>query len=108
MAPVTGHDDPGIANERTALAWQRTALSIVGGAAILARLRADDLAVLVLPLSLAALLGLWVLVESRNRYRRTTRSVGTDGRTRRGGRAPAVLAAATVLIAVSELVALLA
>ncbi|CAM3268113.1 DUF202 domain-containing protein [Nocardioides dubius] len=95
-------DDPGIANERTALAWQRTALSIVGGAAILARLRAEDLVLLVIPLSLAALLGLWVLFESRWRYHRTNRAV------KRGGRAPAALSLATGLIAVSELIALLA
>lgn len=98
---MAGADDTGIANERTALAWQRTALSIVGGAAILARLRAEDLVLLVVPLSLAALLGLWVLFESRWRYDRTTRSL------RRGGRAPAVLSVATGLIAVSELIALL-
>ncbi|MFS3130725.1 DUF202 domain-containing protein [Nocardioides sp. Bht2] len=94
-------DDPGIANERTALAWQRTALSIVGGAAILARLRAADLAVLAVPLALAAMLGLWVLFESRGRYRRTVRAE------RRGGRAPAALTLATALIALSELFALL-
>lgn len=94
-------DDPGIANERTALAWQRTALSIVGGAAILARLRAEDLALLAVPLTLAALLGLWVLLESRGRYHRTARAE------RRGGRAPMALTIATALIAVSELVALL-
>ncbi|WP_235736568.1 DUF202 domain-containing protein [Nocardioides alcanivorans] len=50
--------DSGIANERTALAWQRTALSLVAGAAIIARLAVDETGPAVLvPLFIAALLG---------------------------------------------------
>ena len=35
--------DPGVGNERTALAWQRTALALVAGSAILTRLTFDRL-----------------------------------------------------------------
>jgi uncharacterized membrane protein YidH (DUF202 family) len=61
--------DAGIANERTALAWQRTALSLATGAAVLARLTFDRLGVVaVAALAVALALALWVLVESRGRY----------------------------------------
>jgi len=98
--------DPGIANERTALAWQRTALSLVAGAAIIARLAVDQTGPVVLvPLVAAALLGLWIFVESHARYRhsagRTSRAGG------RGGRAALALAIATTLIAVAELMMIL-
>jgi uncharacterized membrane protein YidH (DUF202 family) len=99
--------DPGAGNERTALAWQRTALAIVAAAAILTRLTFDRLGVLALASVLVALpLGLWVLQESRGRYAHDS---GERLRPRsRGGRAPAALAAATVVIALTELAALIA
>ena len=93
------------ASERTALAWQRTALSLMAGAAILTRLTWDRLgppalAILVVTLGLSA----WVFAESRGRYRD---AIGLRPRkTRRGGRAPTLLGVAVVLIALVELVAL--
>ncbi len=42
------HPDPGIGNERTALAWQRTALAVLAAAAILSRLTFDRLGLLAL------------------------------------------------------------
>ena len=98
--------DPGRANERTALAWQRTALSLMAGAAILARLTFDRLGlVAVAVLGVALLLALWVLLESRGRY---DHDAGTRRRQRpRGGRAPAALAAATVVVGLTEAAALL-
>jgi uncharacterized membrane protein YidH (DUF202 family) len=98
--------DAGIANERTALAWQRTALSLATGAAVLARLTFDRLGVVaVVALAAALALALWVLVESRGRYAHDA-AVRLRDRPR-GGRAPAALAAATVLVGLTEVAALL-
>ena len=42
MSPVAGRPEPpGLANERTALSWQRTALSVVVAALVVARLTID-------------------------------------------------------------------
>jgi uncharacterized membrane protein YidH (DUF202 family) len=99
--------DAGISNERTALAWQRTALSLVAGSAIIARLTWSSLGLVALvPLSAALLLSLWVFVEGSGRY---SHDAGTRSRVRsRGGRAPLALAVATSLIGATELTALLA
>lgn len=88
--------DTGLASARTDLAWQRTALATAAGAAIMARLSFDQLGVpALLTLGAALLLSAWLLLESRWRPRRSTRS----------GRAPAWLAAAVVLMALTELAA---
>jgi uncharacterized membrane protein YidH (DUF202 family) len=99
--------DPGVGNERTALAWQRTALSMVAGSALLSRLTVDQLgAAALVSFVVVAPLALWVFWESRGRYRH---DAGIAARRRpRGGRAPAALAAATLLMAATELAALLA
>ena len=98
--------DPGLQNERTALAWQRTALSLVAASAIMARLTWE--AANVLPtalLAVAAALSLWVFLESRWRY---AHSAGVRLRPRpRGGRGPLTLALAVALIGVAELASLL-
>jgi uncharacterized membrane protein YidH (DUF202 family) len=97
--------DPGLSNERTALAWQRTALSLTAGAAILGRLTFDRIGYLaVLMLAVAIVLCLWVFVESRWRYaqHRGHRQRGRG----RGGRGPLFLALATALIALTESAAL--
>jgi uncharacterized membrane protein YidH (DUF202 family) len=95
--------DVGASGERTALAWQRTALGLVAGAAIMARLSAGDVGgVAVLCLAAAMLLSAWVFVESVARYRHRS---GPDPRPR-GGRAPLFLALTTVLIAAVEVMAL--
>jgi uncharacterized membrane protein YidH (DUF202 family) len=98
---------PTVANERTALAWQRTALALLAGSAIVARLTADRIGLLA-ALSLVAVLPLaiWVMAESRGRY---AHDAGVRLRPRpRGGRAPFVLTVATILIALTELAALVA
>lgn len=102
MSPVS---DVGLVNERTSLAWQRTALALVAAAAILARLTFDRVGWLAAGmLGVAVLLGLWVFAESRWRYRQ---HLGRRHRSRgRGGRAAFALTVATALIAVVELVAI--
>lgn len=98
MAPGADSDaDLGLSGERTTLAWQRTALGIAAGAAIMGRLTFGDLgapALIVLGAALA--LSGWVLLESGLRPRRASR----------GGRAAAWLAIAVVLMSLTELAAL--
>lgn len=104
--PGAAAADVGLANERTALAWQRTALSLAAAAAILGRLtftRVGFLAVAVL--GVALLLCGWVFTESRWRYHQ--HSGVRSRRQPRGGRATLALATAAILIALTELVALL-
>lgn len=100
-------DDPGIGNERTVLAWQRTALALVAGSAILTRLTVDILGwFALLSVGVAAPLGLWLMWEGRGRY---LRDAGQSRRLQgRGGRAPLAVAIATIAIGATELVALLA
>ena len=99
--------DPGIGNERTAFAWQRTALSLVAGAAIMCRLTFDELGGLALLAPAAAVpLAGWVLLISRRRYRRDLN--GWVLAQARGGRAPTILALATVVLASTEAAVLFA
>ena len=96
--------DAGASNERTALSWQRTALSLVAGSAAMARLTWAGLGVTAaVLLGLAFLLAGWVFVESSIRYRHDagTRSRGHS----RGGRAALALTMTIVLMALTELVA---
>ncbi len=97
-------DDAGLARERTALAWQRTALSLVAACAIMARLTWSTLGLLAItPLLIALGLSVWVFVESWARYAHA----GGAGRERsRGGRSSLALALATALAAATELAAL--
>lgn len=97
--------EPGAQNERTALAWQRTALSLMAGSAVLARLTFERLGLLSLVAVLIAfVLSSWVFWESRGRY---AHSAGVRMRGReRGGRSSAAITAATVLIALTELAAI--
>lgn len=86
--------DAAAQNERTALAWQRTALSVLAATAVLGRLGFEVLGPWsFLGVAVAAPLGGWLLMESRFRYARLSR----------GGRAPAALALATSVLAVMAL-----
>lgn len=96
----------GAQNERTALAWQRTALSLLAGSAAVSRLTVDRLGPLALLCVVVALPAAgWVFLESRGRYRHDADIKPRDRP--RGGRAPAALTLVTVAIAVTELAALL-
>lgn len=89
--------EPGVQNERTALAWHRTALSVVVTAAIVTRLGMDSIgaaagAALVVALPVAG----WVVLVSRRRYqRRQGWSSGVHTR-RRDGRLEFALAIVVV------------
>lgn len=97
--------NPGAQNERTALSWQRTALSLLAGAAAVSRLTSDQLGtVALIPVLTALPLTLLVFFEGRGRYQHDAniraRAVPRDGR------APASLALALAIMAATELTAL--
>jgi uncharacterized membrane protein YidH (DUF202 family) len=98
--------DPGAQNERTALAWQRTALSLMAGSAVLARLTYDRLGLLSLAgVLIAFVLSGWVFWDSRGRY---AHSAGVRTRRHgRGGRSGAALTLAVVSISLTELAAII-
>lgn len=60
---------PGVQNERTAFAWQRTALSLAVATVALTRLAFERIGYAGLVCLVAAPLVLFVLLESRVRYR---------------------------------------
>ena len=85
--------DPGLAAERTVLAWQRTALSIGLGSLVFARIEASAVglwswALAAAGLALATLIGVW----SRRRYGHTRRTLSGGGNRLADGLLPAVLA----------------
>lgn len=90
---------------RTVMSWQRTALALIGAAAVMARLTWDELgpaALLVLAASMG--LAIWVLIEGFFRYHSTHSSPG-NMRATAGGRAPMALALSVSLMALVQLVA---
>ena len=98
--------DAGESHERTALAWQRTALALVAGSAVLTRLTFERLGLLaLLSVGVAAPLGLWLFLESHRHHRH---EAGRAARTRtRSAAAPLVLTLATSAVAIVEIAALL-
>lgn len=95
--------DPGLAPERTALAWQRTALSIIFGTLLLARLTVAQIGIVaILVVGVSVPLALWVYAESRRRYRGDSLDVSS------GGRTTLAIAVATILGGLCELTALFA
>jgi uncharacterized membrane protein YidH (DUF202 family) len=71
--------EPGSAQDRTAMAWVRTALSLVGVAALVARY-SGSVAVAVLVLGVAAVAAAWLIVhvERRHPARATSMAAGED------------------------------
>jgi len=103
--------DPGLQPERTGLAWQRTALSLGGGALVYSRIAAptvENWAWLLAGLGLLAALviGVW----GRRRYDYTHRTLTRGGRILADGLLPAVVAgtvaAAGIVVLVLSLLAL--
>ncbi len=94
--------DPSAANARTALAWRRTAIVVVGGCAVIAKLSVSSISVVDgAGLLVGALLGLWVVLESSRRYQGA--SDARQGQGMRGGRAPFALGLAISLVCLVEL-----
>ena len=104
MNPVD--HDPGLGNERTTLAWQRTALSVVAGAAIVGRLTLEGIGVVtVLATGVAAVIGLLLFVEGRDRYRRNAGA--RHGPPPPDARSTLALSIAVAILAGTELSALM-
>lgn len=102
--------DPGLQQERTALAWRRTGLALVVGALTVGRLTMDTLGSgVVLPAAVALLLATWVVgvtLRSR-RYAVAHPEEPHFDRLLRDGRVPAVVALVAGALALGELVSAL-
>jgi len=89
--------DPGLQNERTALAWLRTNLALLGVALIVARVVATRNLVLALALTtIAGTLSAWVGRRATRRYRTSAWSLSQEGMLP-DGRLPALVAALAAL-----------
>lgn len=95
--------DPGAQNERTSLAWTRTALALFVGVVLAARLAADPLGVFALGFGvLVAPLAIIVLLLARRRYRHAHDALHREDALP-DGRLPALVAVVTMLLAALEL-----
>lgn len=98
--------DPGLQNERTALAWTRTVLSLLGAALVVARLAAATHLALAITLAAGSLvLGGTALYLVGRRHRRAAASLYTE-RPLPDGRLPAAATVLVVLIGVIGLMLL--
>lgn len=98
--------DPGLQQERTALAWRRTGLALAVGALLLSRLTLDTLGTAVIvPAAVAFVLAAWVVsVTLRGRrYAAAHPDEPSFDRILRDGRVPAVVALVAVALAAGEL-----
>lgn len=93
---------PGLQRERTALAWHRTALSLVVAAAVLARLTWSRLGLVALATVLASLIAAGFMLRSR----RGRGGTEADAESARDGVAPLACALLTFLFGLHELAAL--
>ncbi|SDT64029.1 DUF202 domain-containing protein [Jiangella sp. DSM 45060] len=95
--------DHGAQNERTALAWTRTALALLVGVVLATRLAAEPLgpAAVVFGLVVAPV-AVAVLLLARRRYRRSHEALHAD-RALPDGKLPALVALVTLLLAVLEI-----
>ena len=97
--------DSGVAAERTAMAWQRTALGLGGVSALLVHL-AERNPVAAVPGAAGLLVALGLLLLSERRYERTLGAVEA-GESPMGRGAIRLLAAGTLGMSISALVLLL-
>jgi uncharacterized membrane protein YidH (DUF202 family) len=105
---LTDQWDAGVQNERTALAWQRTALAMFGAILVAARLGFRQWPVATV-LALAPALGLSAVMLglSGRRYRRAHAALLGNGQVGPGGRLPFFAAAAITLLGLAALAAVL-
>ncbi len=95
-----GRSDPGLQNERTALAWIRTDLALLGLALLVARATAEQSVVFALGLAGAAgVLASLVVRGTMRRYAHSARSLAQQ-KTLPDDRLPALVAALTGLVGV--------
>ena len=99
----------GMAPERTALAWSRTGLALLGAGLIVGRLALSSLGLAVVVALALALTG-WVLVNSlrRGRWSRPVTNEGLPASVMHDGRLPAAVAVIITLLCGCELASVLA
>lgn len=100
--------DPGLQEERTALAWRRTGLALVAGALGIGRLTMETLGTSVLvPAAVAVALAAWVVLVSLRTSRYAATHPDEPGFTRvlADGRVPLVVTVVAGSLAVGELAA---
>lgn len=104
---MNGPASPGLQPERTALAWRRTTLALIGLSLGSARLTWHVLGPAALTFAVAGVsLGVWLTVHEQKRYVRHSTSLRA-GTGVGEGVAPLLTAALTVAIAAAGLVAVL-
>ena len=102
-SPVVRPWDPGLQNERTALAWIRTSLAALGVALVLARTTATEHAILSITLAVTSVLVAgWAVRRAGQRYSKSARSLAQQQALPDGG-LPAILTALSALIGVAGL-----
>jgi putative membrane protein len=101
--------DAGLQPERTSLAWQRTALTLLGVGLLIPKLAwaVLDLWTLV-PAGLVVAVAIFVLVAGHQRYRATHEVLTTGDGHLRDGRLPLLVAVTALVIAVLALGLLIA
>lgn len=100
--------DPGLQNERTALAWVRSVLALLAVSLIAARVAVDDRPVLALILAGVALAVSAVALRYSYRRYRTARTALFAAGALPDGRAPLAVTALVVVLGVSAVVLIVA
>lgn len=94
--------DDGAQNERTALAWTRTALALLVGVVLATRLAAEPLGVVAVVFGVVvAPIPVAILALARRRYRRSHEALHAE-RALPDGKLPALVAVVALLLALLE------
>ena len=96
--------DPGLQNERTSLAWSRTALALVVAVLLAARITLGELGLLTIIFTIFTLpLAVGVLVSASRRYRSAHHALHAPGTFLPDARLPAAVTVLVLSLAAIEL-----
>ena len=96
--------DPGLQNERTSLAWTRTALALVVAVLLAARITLAELGALAVAFTIFTVpLAIGVLVSASRRYRSAHRALHAPASSLPDARLPAAVAVLVLSLALIEL-----
>ena len=93
----TARDDPGLQPERTALAWQRTAISFAAASLLFLRWATQHGPLVVVLVMAAVATATWIFVHTRTRLRRVVHHFPSLGLEPAASEVLVVTAAATIL-----------